>query len=105
MACIGLGKGCIWRQSGLDGLNRQGRAYREAFQSTHISGQKAAILANLAVAPLPRSAIGGDIVVVDPKYQLPQYGLGMVVVEKASPSVNAAADHLRSCFAAQVVRN
>jgi DNA-binding transcriptional LysR family regulator len=97
-------KGCIWRQAGLDGLNRQGRAYREAFQSAHISGQKAAILADLAVAPLPRSAIGGEIVIVDQKYQLPelpQYGLGMVVVEKASPSVKAAADHLRACFAAQ----
>ena len=101
-------KGCIWRQAGLDGLKKQGRAYREAFQSAHISGQKAAILADLAVAPLPRSTINGNIVIVDQKHQLPelpQYGLGLIVAEKANPSVKAAADHLRACFASQAMNH
>ncbi len=97
-------EGCTWRKAGLEGLEQQGRSYREAFQSAHISGQKAAILADLAVAPLPRSAIGGNIVVVDKQYalpDLPQYALGMVIVDNATAPVKAAADHLRACFAGQ----
>ncbi len=97
-------EGCVWRKAGLEGLELQGRSYREAFQSAHISGQKAAIFADLAVAPLPRSAIGGDIVIVDKKYnlpQLPQYALGMIIVENATAPVRAAADHLRACFTDQ----
>jgi DNA-binding transcriptional LysR family regulator len=95
-------KGCAWRKAGLEGLEAQGRAYREAFQSAHISGQKAAILADLAVAPLPRSAIGEQIKVVDKKYglpKLPQYGIGMIIADNATPPVIAAVDHLRASFA------
>ena len=99
-------EGCVWRKAGLDGLISLGRNYREAFQSAHISGQKAAILADLAVAPLPRSSIGGDIVVVDEKHglpTLPQYALGMVVSHNPSAPVKAASDHLRACFAGKQV--
>ena len=95
-------EGCCWRTAGLDSLKVQGRAYREAFLSAHIAGQKAAIMADLAIAPLPRSSIGGDIVAVDKKHglpELPQYGLGMLMVADASAPIIAAADHLRACFA------
>jgi DNA-binding transcriptional LysR family regulator len=95
-------QGCSWRQAGLDGLEAQGRSYREAFKSAHISGQKAAILADLAIAPLPRSSVGGKIVVVDKKYglpKLPQYALGMIIGQNPTAPVIAAADHLRACFA------
>ena len=95
-------KGCSWRKAGLDGLEAQGRSYREAFKSAHISGQKAAILADLAVAPLPRSSIGDKIVVVDKKHnlpKLPQYALGLIICDNPSAPVTAAADHLRACFA------
>ena len=98
-------EGCVWREAGLSGLENQGRAYREAFQSSHISGQKAAILADLAVAPLPLSSIGGNVVVVDKKHglpKLPQYGLGMIVRTEANSAILASADHIRACFAGAV---
>ncbi len=100
-------KGCVWREAGLGGLEKQGRAYREAFQSSHISGQKAAILADLAIAPLPFSSIGGNVVVVDQKHglpKLPQYGLGMLVRDEANSAVLAAADHLRACFVSECLK-
>jgi len=95
-------EGCVWRKAGLEGLAAQARDFRIAFQSAHISGQKAAVLADLAVAPLPRSSIGGNVVAIDKKHDLPnlpQYALGMIITPDASAPVKAAADHLRASFA------
>lgn len=95
-------EGCVWRQAGLDGLEKMGRAWRIAFQSAHISGQRAAILADLAVAPLPASTIGGDIVEAPARYglpPLPDYALGLMMPDDPNPAVLAAADHLRAAFA------
>ncbi len=97
-------EGCAWRKAGLDGLEAQKRPWRVAFQSAHISGQRAAILADLAVAPIPASSIGGDIVEAPARHglpPLPTYALGMLVPEDPSPAVAAAADHLRAGFAAR----
>lgn len=96
-------EGCVWRKAGLSRLEKQGKPYRIAFQSAHISGQRAAILADLAVAPLPISALGGNIIEAGPRYDLPElpdYALGMIMVNDASAPVKAAADHLRACFTA-----
>ncbi|MEM6634369.1 MAG: LysR family transcriptional regulator [Pseudomonadota bacterium] len=96
-------EGCIWRKVGLDRLDGADRDWRIAFQSAHISGQKAAILADLAVAPLPRSSLGGQIVEAAPEFGLPElpgYALALVVGIGTSPAIDAAADHLRASFAA-----
>jgi len=93
---------CVWRRAAVDGLNAAGRDYRVTFQSAHISAQKAAILADLAVAPLPASSLGGQIVEAAPRCALPplpSYALGLVVADGATPPVEAAADHLRVSFA------
>ena len=93
---------CVWRKAGIAGLEAQNRAYRIAFQSSHISGQRAAILADLAVAPIPISSLGGKIVEARPKCglpRLPNYALGLIVAKGASAPVLAAADHLRASFA------
>mgnify|MGYP006892261115 CR=1 FL=1 len=69
--------------------------------SAHTAGQRAAILADLAIAPLPKSFIGGDLVELGRDDGLPEMGnytLGMVVTSDASPSVSAAADHIRATF-------
>ena len=95
-------EGCVWRQAGLKGLDEQGRDWRIAFQSAHISGQKAAILADLAVAPIPTSSLGGDIVEAPAKFGLPvlpKYALGLITKPDPSPAVTAAADYIRSAFA------
>ena len=94
-------EGCVWRANALDALGRQGRDYRVAYMSAHTAGQRAAILADLAVAPLPKSFIGEDIVALGPEEGLPEltsYNLAMIVVPEASAPVLAAADHIRATF-------
>lgn len=97
-------RSCAWRKAGLDGLEAQGRAYRIALESGHLSGQKSAVIANLAVAPIPRSALGGDVVEVPAAAGLPElayYELGMVTRDDLSQPAAVAADHLRASFAKQ----
>ena len=94
-------EGCTWRNAGLKSLEKQGIEHRVAFQSANISGQKAAILADLAIAPIPISAISGDIVQVAKMANLsplPDYAMGLIIGDKPSSPALAAADHLRACF-------
>jgi DNA-binding transcriptional LysR family regulator len=94
-------EGCVWRANALDALGKVGRDYRIAYMSAHTAGQKAAVLADLAVAPLPKSFVGDSIVVLGPKEELPElgeYSLAMMVAPDASPPVQAAADHIRATF-------
>lgn len=61
--------GCAWRASAVDALDRAGRPYRMAYSSEHSAGQRAAVLADLAVAPFPRSLVTPPLreLVDDPK--------------------------------------
>ncbi len=95
-------EGCIWRAGALEALGREGRNYRVAYMSAHTAGQRAAILADLAVAPLPRSFLGGELVELGPRDGMPEignYNLAMVVAPEASAPVNAVAEHIRATFA------
>jgi len=96
-------EGCVWRNAGINGLEQAGIAYRVAFQSANISGQKAAILADLAVAPIPVSSLSDTIIQVGKGRlpELPSYALGLVVAEGLSSPAKAAVDHLRAGFASQ----
>lgn len=94
-------EGCAWRAGAVEALNRQGREYRVAFMSAHASGQRAAIRADLAVAPLPKTFIDDDLVPLGEDDGLPEmdcYSLAMWVVPDPSPPVRAAADHFRAAF-------
>ena len=94
---------CVWRTFGLDALDAAGRPWRIAFQSAHLTGQRAAIMADLAVAPIPASALGGEIVEAGPEHglpALPDYGVALVTRASPEPAASAAADHLRASFAA-----
>lgn len=96
-------EGCVWRADALEALSKGGRDYRIAYMSAHTAGQRAAILADLAVAPLPRSFTGDDIVALGPNEGLPKlsnYHLAMRVAPEASAPVRAAADHIRATFEA-----
>lgn len=69
--------------------------------SAHTAGQRSAILSDLAVAPLPKSFIGEEIVALGPEEGLPllpTYNLAMIVAPDASAPVKAAADHIRATF-------
>lgn len=94
-------EGCVWRAGALDALGREGRNYRVAYMSAHTAGQRAAILADLAVAPLPKSFLGNDMVELGPKDGMPHignYNLAMIVTPDASAPVKAVADHIRATF-------
>lgn len=92
-------EGCAWRADALEALGESGLEYRIAYMSAHTAGQRAAILADLAVAPLPRSFVGDEIVALGPEHGLPQlscYNLCMQLVPEASAPARAAAEHLRA---------
>lgn len=96
-------EGCVWRADAIEALGRSGRDYRVAYMSAHTAGQRAAILSDLAIAPLPKSFIGDDVVALGPKDGLPElanYNLAMLVRHDASAPVQAAADHIRATFEA-----
>ncbi len=101
-------EGCSWRESALKSLEASKRDYRVAFMSAHISGQRAAILADLAVAPIPASACINGIVELSKKENLPplaDYAIGMMMANKPSPAAQAAAQHLRESLSGdEVVR-
>ena len=94
-------EGCAWRAGALEALGREGRNYRVAYMSAHTTGQRSAILADLAIAPLPKSFLGCDMVELGPKDGLPEigsYSLAMFISPDASAPVKAAADHIRAAF-------
>ncbi|MGB7286136.1 MAG: LysR substrate-binding domain-containing protein [Salaquimonas sp.] len=94
-------EGCVWRNAGIEGLENRNIQHRIAFQSANISGQKAAILADLAIAPIPISSLNEQIIQVgkDTLPELPEYALGLLVGEELNSPALAAADHLRASFA------
>lgn len=94
-------EGCAWRAGALEALGREGRNYRVAYMSAHTAGQRSAILADLAVAPLPKSFLGQEMVELGPKDGMPEignYSLAMIVAPEASAPVKAAAEHIRAAF-------
>ncbi len=94
-------EGCVWRKAALKGLEETSREYRVSFKSAYVSGQKAAILADLAIAPLPVSSCEGMIVELDAKYGLPdldEYCIGLMLGSEPTCCVDAMIDHLRASF-------
>ncbi|MEM7301004.1 MAG: LysR substrate-binding domain-containing protein [Pseudomonadota bacterium] len=94
-------EGCIWRETALAGLEEQGREYRINFKSAAISGQKAGILADLAIAPLPISSCDDRVVELGPEHGLPPLGtyiLGMKLCENPASPIKVLADHFRALF-------
>lgn len=93
--------GCAWRGNALEALEKDGRSYRIAYMSSHSTGQRAAIVADLAVAPFARTLLDDGIVVLGEEHGLPQLGryqLGMVVKPDAGEHIQVVAEHLRNVF-------
>ena len=94
-------EGCAWRNAAIESLSRANRNYRVAFMTANVSGQRAAIQADIAVAPMGRNFIGPDVQILGPKTGLPvmgTYDLELQVTGACTPPVQAFADHLRSIF-------
>jgi len=97
-------EGCSWRFSGLSSLDKMNIEHRVAFMSAHISGQRAAILADLAVAPIPISCCVNEIVALNEADGLPTleiYGVGLMMQKEPTEPALAAAEHIRNSFGYQ----
>ncbi len=95
------GTTCSWRTKALEALDAMGLAYRVAYSSQHYVGQIAAVLADLAVAPLPRNVIEGDLVPIDERILPPigHYEIQMMRSARANgAAVDALAGHIVSSF-------
>jgi DNA-binding transcriptional LysR family regulator len=94
--------GCCWRRKGLEALDRAGVAYRIAYSSKHYSGQLAAVMAGLALAPLPLSSVRGDLKVFGAEVGLPPLGHVEIELHRAvnatGPLFDALATHIENNF-------
>lgn len=95
------GSTCCWRSMATEKLDLAGIPYRVAYSSAHYVGQVAAVLADLAVAPLPKSVLDGDLMPVDDR-SLPAIGYYEIQI-RLSPmakgaAVEALASHIRQSF-------
>lgn len=94
--------GCAWRAMALDGLNKAGIEYRIAYTSRHYVGQLAAVLAGLAVAPLPRTILTPDLRILGEEAGLPALGHYEIELRRSpaasGPLVDALIGHIENNF-------
>lgn len=93
--------GCCWRADALTRLDREKRPYRIAYLSAHTMAQRAAVLADLAVAPLPRNYLTDDMTALGTRQGLPELGTFEVRLlrgETKSEPIEAVADSIRFAF-------
>lgn len=84
---------CSWRTKAMETLDHAGIPYRVAYSSQHYVGQVAAVLADLAVAPLPKSVIEGELVPIDERL-LPPIGSYEIQLMRAARATGAAVEAL-----------
>ena len=92
-------EGCAWRQMTLLALENAGTPYRIAYTCEHCSGQEAAMIADLAVAPFPLSLVRLPLkqIVSDGLPEIGRYQLALVR-RGSNPLNNALAAHVKSAF-------
>ncbi|MBK0401100.1 LysR family transcriptional regulator [Limibaculum sp. M0105] len=67
-------QGCAWRRQALDALDQAGIEWRVAYISEFYTAQRAAVAADLAVAPMPRSLVEPGFVRLGASERLPDPG-------------------------------
>jgi DNA-binding transcriptional LysR family regulator len=94
--------GCCWRRQALDALDRAGIAYRVAYSSRHYLGQLAAVMAGLALAPLPKSTVQGDLKEFGEEVGLPAIGHFEIELKRSAaatgPLFDTLASHIETNF-------
>lgn len=84
------GQGCAWRGAALERLEQAGRRYRIAYSSPHCSGQQAAILADLAIAPFPASLVKAPFRRLGAAENLPPLGNYHIALQRRVDASSAA---------------
>ena len=94
-------RGCAWRETALEALDRARIRYRIAYTSDHSQGQIAAVLADLAVAPLPESHVTSPLRRLGESDGLPplrQYEVALLKRERCGKAAEALAEHITASF-------
>ncbi len=96
------GTDCAWRAMALDALDKAGRAHRIAYTCENCQGQLAALLADLAIAPLPKSLVSSGFERLGKKHGLPalsNYEVRLLERPDIGPASKAFAEHVVESFA------
>lgn len=94
-------EGCLWRNNALNALDQASRHYRIAYMSGRTMAQRAALTADLAIAPLPKSYVQNDLVILGEKEGLPDIGefdVRLVTAEKPSRPASVVAESIRALY-------
>lgn len=83
-------EGCAWRMQALDALRGSRMATREAYVSDYDSAQMAAVKADLAVAPMPKSYLGPGFVALGERDGFPPLGRARIVLRLGHSASGAA---------------
>lgn len=93
--------GCAWRRTALDALDRQGLAYRIAYSCEQCAGQEAAMTADLAIAPFPRSLVKPPLRRLGAEQGLPalgEYHIKLILGHQRNDAVEALARQMVQAF-------
>jgi DNA-binding transcriptional LysR family regulator len=94
-------EGCVWRQDAITQLERHKRHYRVAYASAHSMAQRAAVLADLAIAPFPRSYLTEEMVVLGPQEGLPElfsFDVRLLTTPQLAIPSKAVAESIRAFY-------
>ncbi|MER0236843.1 LysR substrate-binding domain-containing protein [Fulvimarina sp. MAC8] len=92
---------CVWRRCAVAALESVGRPWRIAYTCAHTPGQRAAVRAGIAIAPVSRIFAGDDVKILGEEDGLPpmsDYSIGMKLRDEPSEQAKVIADHLRAFF-------
>ena len=100
-------EGCSWRKLATEGIRSARLDARIAYVSDFDTGQLAAVQADLAVAPLPRSYLGPGLVELGPREGFPPLGLCRIalrVADNASGAARALGERIAETFGKRLER-
>ncbi len=93
--------GCAWRRTALDALDRQGLSYRVAYSCEQCAGQEAAMTADLAIAPFPRSLVKPPLRRLGAEQGLPalgEYHIKLIRGHQHNDAIEALAMQMTQAF-------
>lgn len=95
--------GCCWRAMALACLDEAGREYRIAYTSASSIGLESALMADLAIASLPRTLVKPPLCIIDAQEGLPplgEYQLLLIQGENRGTAGDAIAQYITQALQA-----